>query len=324
MEDKLQLTMACGPYDRMLALIDGIIEPKGIDLVFLPIDSPPEVFTRMVRTNAFDVAEMSLAHYLTMRARGTFPFISLPVFPSRVFRHSFIYVNRRSGIGSPKDLEGRRIGLRDHRHTAAVWIRGFLRDDFGVSFENVRWFTGGVNAPRAPDSVMEIHPERPLDLQFVPGPRILSDMLADGALDAIIGAIQPDSLGASPDVVRLFPDYRAVEQDYYKRTGIFPIMHTLVIREPVYRQYPWIAQSLIRALDEARAWAWEHLRFPGAPRIMVPWLGHEIAEIDSLFGGDSFPYGLKANRRSLETFARYLVEQGYIPAPIAVDELFVA
>ena len=243
--------MACGPYDRMRALIDGIVEPEGIDLVFLPIDSPPEIFTRMVRTNAFDVAEMSLAHYVTMRTRGQFPFVALPAFPSRVFRHSFVYVNRRAGIRTPKDLEGKRIGLRDHRHTAAVWIRGFLHDDHGVSFEKVRWFTGGVNAPRAPDSVMEIHPDRPLDLQFVPGPRILGDMLAAGEIDAMIGAIQPDSLRRSENVVRLFPDYRAVERDYFRRTGLFPIMHAVGIRRDVLEANRWLAASVYKAFVQA-------------------------------------------------------------------------
>jgi 4,5-dihydroxyphthalate decarboxylase len=320
----LPLTVACGPYDRTQALIDGIVTPEGIDLLYLPIDSPPEIFTRMVRSHSFDVAEMSLAHYLTMRGRGEFPFIALPVFPSRVFRHSFIFINRKAGIVSPKDLEGRRIGLRDHRHTAAVWIRGALQDEAGVDWSDVHWFEGGVNAPRTQDTVMEIQPDRKMTIEFVPGPRTLSDMLADGELDAIIGAIKPDSLDTSPNVERLFSDYRAVERDYFSRTGIFPIMHTLVMPEALHAEHPWVAKSLYRAFEEAKTWAQHHLRFLGALRIMVPWLGDEIAEIDDLFGGDAFPYGLEANRETLETFIRYLAEQGYLPERPAPEELFAA
>jgi len=320
----LQLTVACGPYDRTQALIDGIVAPDGIDLVYLPIDSPPEIFTRMVRTRSFDVAEMSLAHYLTMRGRGEFPFVALPVFPSRVFRHSFVFVNRNAGVEKPADLAGRRIGLRDHRHTAAVWIRGMLSDEYGVDWSGVRWFEGGVNAPRAQDTVMEIQPDRELAIEFVPGPRTMSDMLADGELDAVIGAIKPDSQDESPEVTRLFPDYRAVERDYFRRTGIFPIMHTLVMPEALHAEHPWVAASLCKAFEDAKGWAHGHLRFLGALRIMVPWLGDEIAEIDELFGGDPYPYGLDANRAGLETFIRYLAEQGYLPAPVSPDMLFAA
>jgi len=316
------LTIACGPYDRMQALRDGTVQIEGVDLTLVPIASAPEIFARMVHSRSFDLAEMSLAHYVTMRTRGEFPFVALPVFPSRVFRHGFIYVNRNAGIRAPKDLEGKRIGLRDHRHTAAVWIRGILSQHHGVSFDGVEWIEGGVNAPRPQDTVMEIHPDRPLKLRFAGPPAKLSDMLATGEIDAIIGAIEPHSFRRHPDVVRLFPDPGAAERDYFRQTGIFPIMHTLVMPDALYRRHPWIAESVFKAMEESKYAALQGRRRLGALRYMLPWLAEHIAEVDDMFGGDAFPYGLEANRDTLETFVGYLADQGYIPEKVPIEPLF--
>lgn len=320
--NRIQLTMASLPSDRTQALADGTVLIEGVELTYVPVPSAPEIFARMVRGHAFDIAEMSLAHYLTMRTRDEFPYIALPVFPSRVFRHGFIYVNRNAGIAAPKDLEGKRIGLRDHRHTAAVWIRGILTEDYGVSFDDVTWYEGGVNAPRTRDDVMEIHPDGPLDIRFVDAPKTLSDMLAAGDIDAVIGAIQPHSFGKSPDVVHLFPDPSRVERDYFRRTGIFPIMHTLIMPDELNARRPWLAESVYKAMEEAKRIALMQRRRFGALRYMFPWLAEHVTEIDELFDGDAWPYGLAANRHVLDTFLRYLREQGYISQAHPVEDYF--
>lgn len=319
---RIPLTIACAPYDRMQALRDGTVRIEGVDLTFVPIESAPEIFVRMIRGRAFDIAEMSLAHYITMRSRGNLPYIALPVFPSRAFRHGLIYVNRKSDIHVPKNLEDKRIGLRDHRHTAAVWIRGILADEYGVSWDRVEWLEGGVNAPRPQDTVMEIHPNRPLNVRFVPPPARLSDMLAEGKIDAIMGAIQPHCFGAHPDVSRLFPNPGQVERDYFRRSGIFPVMHTMIMPTSLYERHPWIAESVYKALDESKRIALQGRRQFGALQYMLPWLSEHVAEIDQLFHGDAWPYGVEANRTVLETFVRYLANQGYIDKDVAVDSLF--
>jgi len=319
---RFPLTIACSPYDRMQALRDGAVQIEGVDLTFVAIESAQEIFARMVRGHAFDVAEMSLAHYITMRTRGELPFIALPVFPSRVFRHGFVYVNRKSGITKPKDLEGRRIGLRDHWHTAAVCIRGLLSDEYGVSFDGVEWIEGGVNGPMPRAAETEIRPDRPLKLGFAAPPRTLSDMLARGEIDAIIGSTEPRCFGRHPDVVRLFPDPGAVERDYFRRTGIFPIMHTLIMPEALYQRHPWIAESVYKAMEESKRIALQARRQFGALRYMFSWLAEHVAEIDDLFGGDAFPYGLEANRKPLESFIGNLAAQGFIPTAVPVEPLF--
>ena len=163
----LALTMACGPYDRFEALHNGVVRPEGIDLTYLAIQSPPEIFVRMVKNGSFDISEMSASMYLTRKAQGDFPFIALPIFPLRMFRHGFVFVNTQSGIKTPKDLEGKRIGVQEHRQTAGIWIRGILRSEYGVSFENVKWFEGGVNTPRHPDPAMDLRPQTQLQIERV-------------------------------------------------------------------------------------------------------------------------------------------------------------
>ncbi len=282
----LPLTIACGPYDRMEAIRTGEVRIEGIDPTYVAIQSPPEIFARMVKTSSFDVAEMSTSFYLIQRARGDFPFIALPVFPSRLFRHGFIFINRNAGIAEPKDLAGKRIGIQEYRQTAAVWIRGLLRDDLGVDLADVRWLEGGVNVSRRPDEDFDLRPAKPISIEIIAPGQTLSDMLADGEIDALLGARRPASFGHHAEVARLLPDHRARERDYYARTGIFPIMHTLVMREELYRDRPWVAESLFKGFEAAKAWANEQMRFSGAMRYMLPWLFDDLDEIDELFGGD--------------------------------------
>jgi 4,5-dihydroxyphthalate decarboxylase len=319
----LQLTIACGPYDRMEGIRTGAVQIEGIDATYLAIQSPPEIFARMIKTKAFDVSEMSLSSYLSLRSRGEFPFIALPVFPSRVFRHGNIFINRRAGIERPQDLQGKRVGTFGYRQTASVWIRGILTDEYGVEPASIRWVEGGQDTPWQADSDQQAKPIPGIHVEPAPDDTSLSDMLARGEIDALIGARIPPSLGSCSDVARLFPNYRDVERDYFKRTGIFPIMHTLVIREDLYRVKPWIGVSLYKALVASKELALRDMRFSGAMRYMLPWLYDEIEEVDELFGGDPMPYGLEPNRMTLETFARYLAAQGFVDGQITVDEFFV-
>ena len=319
----IPITLACGPYDHLEALATGIVRPAGIDVTFLPIQSPPEIFARMIKTDAFDISEMSLSYYFNLRSKGAFPYVALPVFPARIFRHSYIFVNRALGIASPKDLEGKRIGVQQYRQTAATWIRGILSHEYGVDLSRCTWVEGGVNAARPPDKDMDLRPEGRLEIVSAPPGKSINDLLLSGEVAAYFGARAPKAFKTSPDIVRLFPNYREVERDFYRRTGIFPIMHTLVIREALHREKPWIAENMVEALEESKEWALSHMRFTGTNRYMVPWLNHEVEEIDTLFGGDPYPYGVEKNRKTLETLMQYLVDQNFVtpPAP-KIDELF--
>lgn len=321
---KLALTVACGPYDRMEALDRGIVQAEGIEVTYLGITSPPEIFARQIKTNAFDISEMSLAMYFTRKAGGDFPFIALPVFPARVFRHGYIFVNRDAGIEKPRDLEGKRIGVQQYRQTAATWVRGILQHEYEVDLSTMTWVEGGVNAPRPPDPDMDILPAgKQIDITSAPAGKSINDLLIAGDVAAYFGARKPDAVNTHPNIQRLFPNYREVERDFYRRTGIFPIMHTMVMGEEFYRENVWVAESMYKALEESKRWALDHMRFSGTMRYMVPWLNTEMDEIDEIFGGDPYPYGLEANRKNLETLMQYLVDQGFVAEPRpAIEDMF--
>lgn len=321
---KLPLTFACGPYDRMEALRYNLIEIEGIDLNFLPIQAPREIFDRMVGGQEFDVSELSLAEYVTMTANGTSPFIALPVFPSKAFRHGFICVNRHAGIEEPKDLAGKRIGTPLYTMTAAIWIRGDLENIYGVDLSDVQWVQGAVEKPGthgdppAPPKLLE-----PIDIVPNTSDKSLSDLLAAGEIDAILGSRMPDSVRTHPeDVAHLFPNFREEEKRYYRKYGIHPIMHLVVLRKEVYERNKWIAQSLFKAFLAARQWAIQEMYFSGAQRYMLPWLFDDLREIDATFGSDLWAYGIEKNRRTLETFMKYMRQQHFIADEIPVESLF--
>ena len=320
---RLQLTLACGPYDRVEALHNGVVQPEGIDLLFLPIQSPPELFARMVHKTSFDVAEMSLSLYLQLRSRGDFPFVALPIFPSRMFRHSYVFVNADAGIETPADLAGRRIGVQEYHQTAGVWIRGILSGSYGVDFSGVSWFEGGVNAPRQPDPAIDRRPAGDLDITFIGTDSCLDRWLAEGRIDAYFGARAPRSFGSGTTVRRLFPDARAEERAWFRQTGVYPIMHTLVVREDVLDRHPWIAETLVKAFEAAKRWCLEQMRFTGTSRYSLPWMHAALEEVDELFDGDPYPYGLDRNRPALEMLAGFLVEQRFLPEAPSIDAMFV-
>ncbi len=318
----LPITFACGLYDRMLALQTGEIKPDGIDLNFLVMDNPRQIFDRMSNNLEFDACEMSSSEFVSRYAAKKLPFVALPVFASRVFRHGFIVVNRKF-ITSPKDLAGKRVGVPLYTQTAALFIRGLMQHDLGIDLSTIEWVQGAINEPGAYGNPSVMPLLKPVKISQNQSGKSLSDLLAAGDIHAIIGSNLPRALKHHPDVVRLFPDYRAREKDYYRRTKIFPIMHLIVIRNDVYERHPFVATSLYNAFCAAKDRAREKMRFSGTLRYMLPWLPDDVEEIDELFGGDCWPYGVEPNRPTLEALVGYMAEQGLIPEPIPVEKLFV-
>jgi 4,5-dihydroxyphthalate decarboxylase len=319
---EVSITFACGLYDRMLALYTGEVKPEGIDLNFLAIDDPRQIFDRMGRNLEFDACEMSSSEVFSRYAAGRREMVAVPVFPSRVFRHGFITVNRKA-VKTPKDLEGKRIGVPLYTQTAALFIRGLLSDEHGVDLSGVHWVQGATNSADSHGNSAAPPLLKPVSIEQNRSGRSLSELLERGDIQAIIGSGLPDALRTNPDVQRLFPDFHAAELDYYRRTRIFPIMHLVAIRRDVYEKHPFIATSLYKAMNEAKDIALEKMRHVGALRYMLPGMTAELDEIDDVFGGDPWPYGIEPNRPTLEALVRYMAEQSLIKAPIPVDDLFV-
>lgn len=318
---KLPLTMACWNYDRTRPLAEGRIPIEGVELNYLnlPVE---EIFFRMMRHREFDVSEMSLSSYTLSLFRENPPFIAIPVFPSRVFRHSCIYVNADSGIREPKDLAGKRIGNPEFQMTAVVWIRGILSDEYGVPVASPRYFTGGEEEPGRPEKIgLSLPPE--IRVQAIPPDKTLSQMIETGEIDALYTARTPSSFRrGSGKVQRLFKDYATVEREYYLKTKLFPIMHTIVIRRELYEQHPWLAQSLYKAFVAAQKQTYEELHETSALKCMLPWLVSHIEETEKTMGCDFWPYGLAPNQHALSTFLRYSYEQGLSKRQLKPEDLF--
>ena len=318
-----KITFACSLYDRMQALHTGEVKPEGVDLEFIPVEWARQIFDRMAGEQAYDVSELSSSEFISRKDANQCPFVALPVFPSRTFRHNTIWINKKSGIKTPKDLEGKRIGVPLYTMTAAVWQRGQLTDDYGVDFSGVTWVQGAINSAGAHGDPTVLPLLKPVNVEVNHSGKSLSDLLSEGAIDATIGTNNPDSRRTNPDVQRLFPDFKAVEKDVYKRTGVFPIMHLVAIRKEVYEKHPHIAQSLYDAFCESKMLALKRLRHFGALRSMLPWLTAEVDEIDEVFGYDPWPYGVEANLATIANLNRYLAEQNLIRAPLDINSIFV-
>jgi 4,5-dihydroxyphthalate decarboxylase len=319
--NRLRLTFACWDYDRMRALADGTVRPEGIDLVYLaqPVE---ETFFRMLRYREFDACEMSLSSYVASLGREDPAFIAIPAFPSRFFRHSCIFVSTKSGIGKPQELKGRRVGVPEYQMTAPVWIRGILSDEYGIKVTDVQHFSGGEEEPGR-DEKLRLDLPVTINLKAIPSDKTLSRMLADGELDALVTARAPSTFHREPDKVqRLFPNYVEVEKDYYRRTKIFPTMHTVVLRRDVYEKNPWIAQSLYKACVASKAKAYEMYDQTAAMPCMLPWTVAHVEEARREMGEDWWPYGLAPNRHVLDTFLRYHHEQGLSKRRFAPEEIF--
>jgi len=318
---KLRLTMACWNYDRTRALLEHRVPVDGIELNYLnlPVE---ETFFRMLRHCEFDVAEMSLSSYTLSLFREPAPFIAVPVFPSRFFRHSCIYIHAASGIREPKDLAGKRIGNPEYQMTAAVWIRGILNDEYGVPVTAATYFSGGEEQPGRPEKIALSLPPQ-FRVEPLPAGKTLSRMIASGEIDALYTARAPSTFAdGSGQVRRLFPDYAEVERAYYLRTKIFPIMHVIVIRRELYEQNRWIAQSLLKAFLAAQREVYNDLHDTAALKFMLPWLLPHVEETEKLMGRDFWPYGLEPNEHTLSTFLRYSFEQGLSKRQLTPRELF--
>jgi 4,5-dihydroxyphthalate decarboxylase len=319
---ELPMTFACGLYDRMTALYTGEVRPVGIDLNFIAVNDPRALFDRMAARQEFDASEMSTSEYVSRFAAGKCPFVAIPAFPSRMFRHGFITVDSRV-VKTPKDLEGKRIGIQLYTMTAAVWIRGLLQHDHGVDLSTVQWVEGAMEEPKPHGNPTVLPPLKPISIVANTSGRSLSELLEAGDIQAVVGADVPSAIRRAPHVKRLFPDFRAEEKAYYRRTKIFPIMHLVVLRREFHERYPFAATSLFNALEESRSLAQRRMRYLGALRYMLPWLPAELDEIDEVFGGDPWPYGIEPNRPTLEALVRFLADQSMIAAPVKLEDLFV-
>jgi 4,5-dihydroxyphthalate decarboxylase len=311
----LRLTFACGPYDRTQALRDGTLQPEGIELTYLPLQ-PAEIFWRMLQYKEFDASEMSLSNYTTLVNAGNSPFIAIPVFPSRVFRHGYFFINTEKGIKSPADLKGKRGGVPEYSMTAAVFMRGLLQHEYGVKPTDVEWVQGRADrlGRRLPSGIK---------LTQAPAGTELGDLLERGEIDFMMTANNPLSFRrGSPKVARLFPNYGEVEKDYYRRTKIYPIMHTVVIRREIYDRDPWVALSLYKALCRAKDHSYRMLEDAGSPKASLAWLQPLLEEEQEIIGPDWYPYGIEQNRPTIEALLQYTHEHGLTDRRLKLEELF--
>jgi 4,5-dihydroxyphthalate decarboxylase len=318
---KLRLTLSIWDYDRTRALADGSVRPEGIELnvLELPVE---ETFFRMARYREFDAAEMSMSSYTVSLHRDPQPFIAIPVFPSRFFRHSCIFVSAQSGIREPKDLIGKKIGTPEYQMTAPVWIRGILSDDYGVKPDAVEYWTGGEEETQRDEKIKLDLPPR-FKVRPIGRDKTLSRMIADGEIDALHTARAPSTFHSKPDAVkRLFPDFVAVEREYYRRTKIFPIMHVVAIRREVYEKNRWVAMSLYKAFAKAQKLTYEGLAQTAAHKTMLPWQNAHVEEAVRELGPDWWQYGFHGNRHVLDTFLRYHHEQGLSKRRLQPEDLF--
>jgi 4,5-dihydroxyphthalate decarboxylase len=318
---KLKLSLACWNYDRTRALMDGSVQAEGIDLNYLclPVE---ETFFRMLRNKEFDVAELSLSSYLIGLNKPERDFVAIPVFPSCAFRHSGIFVNADSGIREAKDLIGKRVGTPEYQMTAAVWIRGILAEHHGVPVDSMTYYTGGAEqAGRAEKLKLSLPPN--IKVERIGPTQTLSQMLLDGEIDALYTARTPSTFKTGGGKVRrLFPNYGEIERDYFRQTGIFPIMHVIVIRRQVYEANRWIAQSLYKAFLQSQQLSYEDLRENVVLKTMLPWLNSNVDEVRHLIGEDFWPYGVENTHTTLSTLLRYSREHGLTSSEMAPQDLF--
>jgi len=319
---RVKLALACNDYDRTRPLIDGRVRPDGIVLA-VSVLKPRQLFPRMLDDQEFDVAELSLGSHAALIARGNSPFVAIPVPVSRVFRHSCIYVRNGAGIHAPRDLKGKRVGTTQYGATAVVMMKGMLQDEYGVAPRDMHWIVGGLTKP-VEKPLIPLNLPADISLEFAGGSKTLEGMFAAGELDALMSIYIPRLfLSGWPSIARLFPDFKGQEQDYFRRTGIFPIMHVMAIRKAEFEARPWIAASLYRAFVEARDMAIKALYDTDALFSTLPWLIDHVEESRRVLGQDYWPYGLEPNRPSLQALCRYVHEQGLAPRPVTPDELFV-
>jgi 4,5-dihydroxyphthalate decarboxylase len=317
---KVQLSIAMGDYDRTRALFDGRVQIDGVDPVYMLL-SPEEMFFRAMRSQDFDVTELSLSSYLVKHSKGECPYVAIPVFLSRAFRHTSIYV-RKDRIKRPEDLKGKRVGLPEYQLTANVWARSILQDDYGVRPEDITWVRGGIETPGRPE---KIKLELPANVHVEPAPdgTTISELLDRGEIDGFIGPRPPSGQALkNPDIGWLFDDPTAVAKDYYRRTGVFPIMHVVGIRKELAERHAWLPGALLKAFTQSKAAALELLADTSATKVTLPFVEEQLKAARQTMGEDYWSYGVAAARKTLETFVRHHHSQGLSARLVSVDELF--
>ena len=316
---KIRLTLACWDYDRTRALQEGRVEVEGVELTYLPL-RVEETFWRMLRYGEFDAAELSTGSYLMARDKGSPKLIAIPVFPSKTFRHSCIYINTDSGIEKPADMAGKRVGVPEYQITMAIWARGILQHEYGVPPEKMKWFTGGEEHPGREDKIRHDLPPA-IDIRPIGPHQTLSSMLERGEIDAMISAHMPSPfVRRSPKVRRLIPNFREVEADYFRRTKIFPIMHTVVIRNEILERNPWAAVSVLQGFQKAKELCYRRMQNPR--NFALVWMHEFMQEQEEIFSKDPWPYNLEDNRKALEAVVRYAHDEGMIKTQPKIEELF--
>ena len=316
----VHLTLAVCDYEHVREITQGLVRADGITLTPLIFPSIEEITFRFTSGLEWDVSELSFGKYISLTSQGAAPMVAIPVFPSRVHRHSAIYVRSDRGIRTARDLEGRVVGIPEWAQTAGIYVRGFLAEAYGVDLGKIRWLQAGVNEPGRAEKV-EL--KLPAGISYEARPQSsLSAMLASGELDAVISARAPQSFAPDGPVVRLFPNYRAEEERLFRTTGIFPIMHLMVMRRAAFEQHPWIAMNLFKMFDEAKRRCFNRLRDFTCARIPLPWAAAIAEEIAAEFGPDPFPYGIEESRPTIEAFCRYAHDQGVTHTRMSVADLF--
>lgn len=318
---KLNLSVAVGPYDRTRALIDGSVQIDGVNPTCMTL-SPEEIFFRAFRHAEFDICELSLSSFTVKTAQGGGPYVGVPAFVSRAFRHTSIYV-RTDRIKKPEDLKGKRVGVPEYQLTANVWARAILQDDYGVKPSDIQWVRGGIEDAGRPEKIsIKLPPD--VKMEDAAAGKSISALLAEGAVDGFIAPRPPSLPKNTPNVGWLFPDPVAAAQEYFKRTGIFPIMHIVGVRRTLAEQHPWLPGAVLKAFEQAKAVALTQLTDPSASKVTLPFVEERVMEARALMGEDYWSYGLSANRKTLESFLRQHHREGLSARLVTPDELFYA
>lgn len=319
---RLSLSIATAAYDRVQALRDGRVRIEGCEHEILTAGHE-QLFLRGFHNAEFDVCELSMSSYLIAQSRGVSPYVAIPVFLSRLFRHSAIYVNSVAGITAPSELKGRRMGVPEYQMTAALWARGLLDDEYGVAPSDMQWLQGGLHQTGRSEK-LELNLPQAIRMQVIGPDDTLNQMLLDGEIDALMSARAPRAFEqGDPRVVRLFPDYRTAEIEYYRKTGLFPIMHVLAIRRSLVDQHPWLANAVYDAFCTAKDLAIEAFSDVSALRVTLPWFAAELDNTRNLMGRDFWPYGAEANRKTLSAMLGYAHRHGTVDRLLAFDDIFV-
>ncbi|MBV9348397.1 MAG: ABC transporter substrate-binding protein [Pseudolabrys sp.] len=316
---KLKLSVAVGPYDRTRALVDGTVKIDGVDVVPMTL-SPEEIFFRAFRNAEFDICELSLSSFTVKTAGGGGPYVGVPAFVSRAFRHTSIYV-RTDRIKKPADLKGKKVGLPEYQLTANVWARAILEDEYGVKPADISWVRAGIESADRPEKITI---KLPSDVKLDNGPpgKSISQLIDEGAIDGFIAPRPPHIPGGNPNVGWLFPDPTAAAKDWYQRTKIFPIMHLVGVRRELTDKHPWLPGAVLKAFTQAKTMALEQLNDTSATKVTLPFVEERLKETRELMGDDFWPYGLEPNRRTLEVFLKHHHAQGLSQRMVKPEELF--